>query len=146
MASAPVLPSRGGGGAPVGGESIEHGIARFNERDFDGCHHLLQRIWVEEDGPVRLLLQGIIQVSAACIHVRRGRRDQALTLVARATPKLAAFLPCSHGIDVVSLVTDTARFGAAVAAAAAPLPDFDEALFPFVRPALEPGEDALATG
>ncbi len=80
------------------------GLRLFNDGDFDGCHHLLQQVWVDDGSASRLLLQAVIQVSAACIHVRHGHRRQALTMLARARPKLERFRPRFAGVDVDGLV------------------------------------------
>jgi uncharacterized protein len=90
-------------------EEVRHAIALFNARDFDECHHELQAVWYRERDPIRLLYQAIVQIGAAALHVQRDHWRQALTLFARARPKLALCPPQWLGVDVARLRDDTAR-------------------------------------
>jgi uncharacterized protein len=44
----------------------------FNSGKFFECHETLEEIWQEEQGEVRDLYKGLIQVAAAFVHVTRG--------------------------------------------------------------------------
>ncbi len=102
--------------APFLSERTVAGLRMFNAGDFDGCHHLLQRVWVGDDGSGRLLLQAVIQLSAACIHIRHGHRHQALVMLARARPKLDRFRPGHGGVDVDALAAAAAEMERRLAA------------------------------
>lgn len=44
----------------------------FNSERFYECHETLEEIWQEEQGEVRDLYKGLIQVAAAFVHISRG--------------------------------------------------------------------------
>lgn len=44
----------------------------FNEGRFFECHEWLEEIWQEEQGGVRDLYKGLIQIAAAFVHLSRG--------------------------------------------------------------------------
>jgi len=86
--------------------AVRQGIALFNHRDFMEAHHLLQHEWYLEHDPVRLLYQGIVQIGAAALHVKRGHWRQALTLFERAKPKLELCPPMFLGVNVERLAQE----------------------------------------
>jgi hypothetical protein len=45
---------------------------QFNRGEFWECHESLEEIWQEEQGEVRDLYKGLIQVAAAFVHLSRG--------------------------------------------------------------------------
>lgn len=45
---------------------------QFNSRQYFECHESLEEIWQEEQGDVRDLYKGLIQVAAAFVHITRG--------------------------------------------------------------------------
>ncbi len=44
---------------------------QFNSRQYFECHESLEEIWQEEQGDVRDLYKGLIQVAAAFVHITR---------------------------------------------------------------------------
>ena len=52
--------------------NLARACAEFNEGKFFECHETLEEIWQEEQGDVRDLYKGLIQVAAAFVHITRG--------------------------------------------------------------------------
>ncbi len=57
---------------PGTGEAIERGRALFNDRRFFQAHEAWEAAWLREEGELRLLLQGLIQIAAALHKTARG--------------------------------------------------------------------------
>jgi predicted metal-dependent hydrolase len=53
-------------------EAIERGRTLFNERRFFEAHEAWEEAWLREEGELRLLLQGLIQIAAALHKIARG--------------------------------------------------------------------------
>ena len=53
-------------------EAIERGRAFFNDRCFFQAHEAWEEAWLREEGELRLLLQGLIQIAAALHKTARG--------------------------------------------------------------------------
>lgn len=47
--------------------------AQFNSGQFFECHESFEEIWQEEQGQVRNLYKGLIQIAAAFVHLSRGK-------------------------------------------------------------------------
>ncbi len=54
----------------------------FNSGLYYECHETLEEIWQEEEGDVRDLYKGLIQVAAAFVHITRGNGRGARRLLA----------------------------------------------------------------
>ena len=52
--------------------AIERGRALFNDRRFFEAHEAWEEAWLREEGELRLLLQGLIQIAAALHKIARG--------------------------------------------------------------------------
>jgi predicted metal-dependent hydrolase len=53
-------------------EAIERGRALFNDRRFFQAHEAWEEAWLHEEGELRLLLQGLIQIAASFYKTSRG--------------------------------------------------------------------------
>jgi len=53
-------------------DAIERGRAFFNDRCFFQAHEAWEEAWLREEGELRLLLQGLIQIAAALHKAARG--------------------------------------------------------------------------
>ena len=91
--------------------AFRKGVEAFNEGAYFEAHETLETLWKAESGPVRDLLQGVIQLAAGMHHVRGGNQKGALALVERAVEKLAPYQVCL-GIDVTALRGDADRLAA----------------------------------
>ena len=58
------------------------------------------------DGPQRELLQGMIQIAAACHHLSQGNRAGATYLYDRGRARLTAWLPGVAGISLASWIVE----------------------------------------
>lgn len=108
-------------------------VYAFNAGEYYACHEILEGAWLREPGYVRVLWQGIIQVSVACFHITRGNGEGARKIWTAALLNLAPFPGHCHGVDVVGLRAQTVRCRDAILA----LGDggaarFDHALFPTI--------------
>lgn len=52
--------------------NLRSGCDDFDSGKFFECHEWLEEIWQEEEGGVRDLYKGLIQVAAAFVHITRG--------------------------------------------------------------------------
>jgi hypothetical protein len=93
-------------GIPAG---IRKGIDQFNNRAFYRCHDSIELVWVDEPGDIRLMYQGLLQISVAFYHVQKGNKRGAIKMMARGTGKLLPFLPVCQGIDLQGLLADVER-------------------------------------
>lgn len=89
------------------GSDLEDGLRLHDGGEFMAAHRALERAWLAAGGPQRQLLQGLVQLSAAGVHLERGRCRPALRLLERAEVKLAAALAAGTGLpdgpDVAAL-------------------------------------------
>ncbi len=71
----------------------------FNEERFWECHEILEGIWKKSKGAERTLLQGIILVAAAFVHLQRDEHKICLSILKRALPMLT-WNEQYHSLDV----------------------------------------------
>src|SRR4029077_3069306 len=57
---------------PRTAQAIERGRALFNDRRFFEAHEAWEEAWLREEGDLRMLLQGLIQIAAALHKIARG--------------------------------------------------------------------------
>jgi predicted metal-dependent hydrolase len=74
-----------------GEKRFEEGVELFNAGRFFECHEAWEEVWKHRVGAEKLFLQGMIQASAALLHVERGNRTGAESLYAKARAKLDRF-------------------------------------------------------
>lgn len=66
-------------------------ISLFNRRYYWETHEVLEDLWMEEHGDLKLLYQGIIQGAAALYHVLGANPKGAIKLAGEAQKKLSSF-------------------------------------------------------
>jgi CheY-like chemotaxis protein len=93
---------------------IVQGIEQFNRREFYACHDSIELVWMDEPGDVRLLYQGILQISVAFYQVQQGNWPGMVKMMARGKGKLLPFLPRCQGIDLEGLLAEVERREAAL--------------------------------
>lgn len=93
---------------------LDRGLA-FN------AHEVLEAAWKNSSDDERMLWQGLAQLAVAVTHVQRGNIKGALTVLRRASARLAdGDGPAPHAIDVTGLVSyadaliDSLRVGAEI--------------------------------
>lgn len=89
-------------------EKFQKGIEQFNARSFFEAHETWEEIWLTAPEPEKTFLQGIIQVSAAFHHYRRGNPTGAQSLLTAGLRKLSRFPENHRGLDLEAL-RDAAR-------------------------------------
>ena len=101
---------------------IDDGVRLLDLHRFHDAHHAFEQPWRYHETPLRLLCQALVQVAAAGYHLSRGHRAVALTLIRRALPKLAGFVPEAAGLRVDRLVADLEHLAAELADPAGAVP------------------------
>jgi len=94
--------------------ALLRGIDEFNRGLFFEQHETLEDAWIEEDGPIRYLYQGILQIGVAFYHVERRNFAGASALLQRGMALLRSFAPVCMAVDVERLLADTERARAAL--------------------------------
>jgi uncharacterized protein len=106
-------------------------VREFNAGDYFQCHETLEHAWLHEPGYIRVLWQGIIQVSVACFHITRGNGEGARKIWTAALLNLAPFPDRCHGVDVAALRAQTETcLQAILALGDGGAARFDRTLFP----------------
>jgi predicted metal-dependent hydrolase len=115
-------------------EEVLKGIQLFNQAQFFAAHEALENAWRAEEGTVRFLYQGILQVGVGCYHIQRGNYLGAEHLFKRALKLLDPFAPNPHGIDLVTLIQDTSQLKQFVERALrVPSEHYETPAFPQIR-------------
>jgi predicted metal-dependent hydrolase len=84
-------------------------VREFNEGLFFLSHETLEDVWIVSPWPVRNFFQGIIQMAAAFVHLKRNEYPGTHHLLAEAMLKLEGFAPRYLGVDVGRLIADIRR-------------------------------------
>jgi predicted metal-dependent hydrolase len=82
------------------------GIREFNRGDWLEAHETVEELWIGEEGEVRALYQGIIQIAVALHHWRNGNFGGAVSLLKSGAGYLRRVADQCQWIDVVSLIVD----------------------------------------
>ena len=79
------------------------GLSQFNKQEFFACHETLEKIWLNQEGGTKELLQGLIQLSVAYHHMLTGNSKGALRLLKRGLPRVAKYRPAALGLALSDL-------------------------------------------
>ena len=82
---------------------FELGIKLFNSCEWYKSHDLSEEIWLETIGPDRQVLQGILQVAVAEVHLGNGNINGATILYGEALGRLKRSQYDDLGLDIDSL-------------------------------------------
>ncbi len=85
------------------------GIEQFNRGKYYECHETLEDIWREEQGSIRNLYKGILQIGVAIFHAKRSNLNGAMRLVSSGMDLLKPFAPACMGVDVADLMQSAGR-------------------------------------
>jgi hypothetical protein len=85
---------------------VREGLKLLNEGEYFECHEVLEDAWNEEQGPVRLMYQGILQIGVACYHIQNKNWRGAMKLLERGIPKVERFAPTCMGLDLANLIIE----------------------------------------
>ena len=95
-------------------DTVLRGLEYFNRGEFFEAHEYLEIAWRAEEGPIRDLYQGILQVGVGYYHLQRGNLAGARKMFARARRCLQIFPAVPCGIDVAGLLADVDAVEAAM--------------------------------
>lgn len=82
------------------------GVDLFNRGQFYDCHEVIEAAWVQEQAPIRIMYQGILQIGVACYHIQNENWRGAMKVLERGVPKLGRFSPACMGINIAKLLAD----------------------------------------
>ena len=82
-------------------------IFLFNSGDWYACHDGFEALWHETPGPMRPVLQGILQIAVAELHLERGNCRGATILMGEGLGRLKACPPNALEIDLVTLINSS---------------------------------------
>jgi uncharacterized protein len=82
-------------------------IFLFNSGDWYACHDGFEALWHETAGPMRPVLQGILQIAVAELHLERGNCRGATILIGEGIGRLKTCPPNALGIDIVTLINSS---------------------------------------
>jgi predicted metal-dependent hydrolase len=84
-----------GGPGPVDEEALlqadprlQQAVADFNAADWYACHDGFEALWHETQGPMRPVLQGLLQIAVAELHLERDNRRGATVLMGEGLGRL----------------------------------------------------------
>ena len=82
---------------------FEIGMKLFNSCQWYKSHDVFEEIWHETGGPERQLLQGILQVAVAQVHLENRNSNGATILYGEALGRLKKFQLANLGLDIAGL-------------------------------------------
>ena len=92
---------------------LRESIDLFNHAAWYPCHDGFEALWHETDGPMRSVLQGILQIAVAHIHLERGNLRGATVLMGEGLGRLSDAGESALGLDLALLrVRAAARLAA----------------------------------
>jgi predicted metal-dependent hydrolase len=78
-------------------------VRLFNAGEWYACHDGFEELWHETSGPLRPVLQGILQLAVAQLHLERGNRRGAMILTGEGLGRLATVPSPRLGLDLEAL-------------------------------------------
>ncbi len=88
---------------------FEIGMKLFNSCQWYKSHDVFEEIWHETGGPERQLIQGILQVAVAQVHLENSNLNGATILYGEALGRLKRFHLANFGLDIVGLSNCVSR-------------------------------------
>jgi uncharacterized protein len=85
-------------------EELQQGIELFNTGDFLKCHDYLEELIPFESGQAADFFHGLMELAAACYHLKQGNIFGARYLLTSAIDLIEPCRPSYHGIDVERLL------------------------------------------
>ena len=90
-------------------EGIREGIQLFNEERFWESHEALESAWRRAAGSDKEILQGIILLAAALVHLQKNEIAVTLSVMGRAHSKLVSHHSEHFGINIDNLRDNVSR-------------------------------------
>ena len=88
---------------------FEIGMKLFNSCQWYKSHDVFEEIWHETGGPERQLLQGILQVAVAQVHLENSNINGATILYGEALGRLKKFQLTNLRLDVEGLCKNVSK-------------------------------------
>ena len=85
------------------------GMKLFNSCQWYKSHDVFEEIWHETGGPERQLIQGILQVAVAQVHLENSNLNGATILYGEAVGRLKRFHLANFGLDIQGLSSCVSR-------------------------------------
>jgi predicted metal-dependent hydrolase len=80
--------------------AYDQAIEAFNQNEWYSAHDQFEALWYESDGPIRSLLQGVIQISVAEYHLENSNLNGAILLMAEGLNHLQSGLTIDPGFNL----------------------------------------------
>jgi hypothetical protein len=80
-------------------------VCLFNAKAWYDSHDAFEELWQETIGPDRPLLQAIVQIAVAHVHLERGNNRGATVLLGEALGRLVPLGDQALGLDLTALRT-----------------------------------------
>ena len=87
-------------------KGVFQAILLFNHQLYFETHELVEALWLEENGHLKMFLQGIIQVAVAFHHLLYHNYYGATVLIKDGTDKLRPYAPYESGLDIRQFLED----------------------------------------
>jgi hypothetical protein len=78
-------------------------VRLFNAADWYACHDGFEELWHETQGPMRPVLQGLLQIAVAELHQERGNRRGATVLMGEGLGRLQGCGAAALGFSLETL-------------------------------------------
>jgi hypothetical protein len=82
---------------------LQAAIGQFNAGDWYACHDGFEELWHETAGPMRPVLQGILQIAVGQLHHARGNLHGATVLTGEGLGRLRRGPSRALGLDLESI-------------------------------------------
>ena len=92
-----------------GEELLRFGIELYNGGSYFEAHEAWEEVWLEAETAEREFYQGLIQITAAFVHVTRNEYPGSVPLLDAGISKLARYGTRKEGIELASFVAGARR-------------------------------------
>lgn len=82
---------------------FQEAVRLFNAGEWYACHDQVEELWHETGGPLRPVLQGILQLAVGQLHLERGNHRGATILTGEGLGRLSAAPAQLLGLDLQAL-------------------------------------------
>ena len=86
---------------------LQQAIELFNAGDWYACHDGFEELWHETLGPMRTVLQGILQIAVGQLHLERHNRHGAMVLTGEGLGRLHRCDDQALGLNLDALCQET---------------------------------------
>lgn len=83
------------------------GAQRFNAGQYFESHEAWEEVWLDAAREMRHFYQGLIQVAAAFVHLRRNEYPGTVKLLHEGLRKLESYPSTTKDVDLAALISET---------------------------------------